>query len=102
MELYRGTAITFIIGIAILTMELVVPNPDVRPRCPIAELNMTYAALEAFQMVIQPQTLDYHSSTATYEEKKKRIESIVNNRDLKGSRKFYLILLYNENIVFCR
>ena len=48
-------------------MELVVPDADVGAGAAVAELHVADAALEAPQVVEQPQRLDYHGGTATCE-----------------------------------
>ena len=56
---------TFVVGVAVLTVELVVPDADVGAGAAVAELHVADAALEAPQVVEQPQRLDYHGGTAT-------------------------------------
>ena len=58
---------TFVVGVTILTVELVVPDADVGAGVAVAELDVADAALEAPQVVEQPQRLDNHGGTATCE-----------------------------------
>jgi len=56
---------TFVVRVAVLTMKPVVPDPDIRPRLSIAELNAAHAAFEAANVVKKPQTFYDHRCTSS-------------------------------------
>ena len=57
---------TFIIGVAVLAMELVVPDPDVGAGGAVAQLNVAHATLETTQVVEQTEAFNDHRSAAAW------------------------------------
>ena len=64
-KIAAAALLTFVIGVAVLTVELVVSDPDVCSSSSVAKLDVTDAALEAAEVVEQTKTLDDHRSAAT-------------------------------------
>ena len=52
-----------------MTVQLVVPDPNVGAHRAVAQLHITHAALEAVDVVEQTETLDYHGRAPTCDQR---------------------------------
>ena len=66
INIWNSKLSTFIVRVAVLTMQLVVSHSHIRSLGSVAQLYVTDAALETPQVVVQPQTFNNHGCPATW------------------------------------